>query len=172
MLKQADTCKKILKEFRSLAEAKKFRDRVFRLTTDFATHRPSQTNHDQYQILDTKINNCLLSAAAEVVKQTGYKRSPHLTKQGASLHFWKAALSAKTRKVPLGTRAVNLATRCDIDLHEIMSLTTREIWKKVPTACQILGKLKKKQYKRQLNDSKKMHRISHVQQGKSTGRRK
>ena len=73
----------------------------------------------------------------------GYQRSFHLTKYGASLHFWKAALSVKTRKVPLGTKAVNLATRCDIDLHETRSLTTREIRKKVCAARQILWEAQK-----------------------------
>ena len=68
VLKHADRCKKILKEFRLLVEAKKFRDRVFFLTTDFATHGPSQINRDRYQILDTEIKECLLSAAAKVVE--------------------------------------------------------------------------------------------------------
>ena len=74
----------------------------------------------------------MLSSTREVAKKKfRYQRSPYLTGHGLSLHFWKAALSAESRQVSLGTKAVDIANRCNIDLNDVKDLAKREIRKKV-----------------------------------------
>jgi len=56
-------------------------------------------------ILNNEIKECLLSCTRKVAKKKfSYQHSPHLTSQGIALHFWKALLSEKSRKVSLGKR--------------------------------------------------------------------
>ena len=74
----------------------------------------------------------MLSSTREVAKKKfRYQRSLYLTGRGAPHHFWEAALSTKSRQVSIGTKAVNIANRCNIDLTDVKDLAKREIRKKV-----------------------------------------
>ena len=94
-------------------------------------------------------------------KKSGYQRSPYLTGNGVSLHFWKAALSAKSRKVSLGNKAVNLAVRCNFYLTEVEDVTKQQIRRKVREAHGLLWEAQKEVTQKHVEWLKKnaQHRV-------------
>ena len=103
VIKYVDKCKKFVDKFCKYAEGKKFSDRVQSLSKAFEREGPTKNNANRFQVLDTKITKFILSTANTVArKKFGYQRLPTLTQAGTSLHFWKAAVSAMSRRVHLG----------------------------------------------------------------------
>ena len=78
-----------------------------------------------------------------------------------SLHFWKATLYAKSRKVSLGNKAVNLAARCNFDLTEVEDVTKQQIRKKVRGARGLLWEAQKEVTQKRVEWLKKnaQHRV-------------
>ena len=103
VIEHADKFEKSVGKFREYAEEKKFADRVQTLSKTFERDGPTKNNVNRFQVLDTKITKFILSTANTVArKKFGYQRLPTLTQAGTSLHFWKAAVSAMSRRVHLG----------------------------------------------------------------------
>jgi hypothetical protein len=99
----ADTWEKFVDTFCKYTKEKKFARRVQALSKSFEQEGPTNDNVNRYQVLDTKITECILSSAKTVAKKKcGYQGLPTLTQVRTNLHFWKAALSAKYHRVHLG----------------------------------------------------------------------
>ena len=62
-LEHADKVEKFTDRFQTLAEEKRFKERVMKLASAFEKYGATQTNLDTFQGLDTEIMECLLSAA-------------------------------------------------------------------------------------------------------------
>ena len=61
VIEHTDKCKKFIHLFRKLVTEKKFKAHVEKLHDNFAEHSNSVTNIDWYHILDSEIEECLLS---------------------------------------------------------------------------------------------------------------
>ncbi len=127
VIEQADKCDKFIQRFKELAKEKKFAERIVKLRDNFKLHGASEININQYIILDTELTQCILSAAATVAKKKfGYQRSPDLTQKGLAIHFWKATLSSKYHRRPLGPRHIDQAIQLGIDIFEVRNMTKQQ----------------------------------------------
>ena len=126
IIKHVDKCEQFVDKFREHVKENKIADRVQTLSKAFERDSPSENNVNRFQVLDTKITECILSAAKTVArKEFGYQRLPTLTEAGTSLHFWKAALSTMSRRVHLGKLQLQQADKCNIDPSKVHDMTTR-----------------------------------------------
>ena len=94
----------------------------------FEKDGPTENDVNRFQVLDTEITECILSASKMVAKNKfGYQRLPTPTQAGTGLYFWKAALSAMSRRVHLGKLQLRQAEKCHIDLSKVHNMTVRKI---------------------------------------------
>ena len=145
ILEQADKCEAFVLAFRKLASEKKFQERAIALSKAMHCHGATETLVSRFQILDKEVQECLLAVARKVVKKKfGYQRSPVLTREGMTLHFWKAVLSAKRRRAPLPDATIRQATTLAIPIAtDVTPLSTAEARKKVRDSRASLWKAQK-----------------------------
>ena len=78
VIKHADKCEKFVDKFCKCAKEKRFAVRVQALSETFEQEGPTDNNVHQYQVLDTKITECIVSTAKKVTKKKfRYQRSPN-----------------------------------------------------------------------------------------------
>ena len=122
-IEHADKCEKFINKFRQYVDEKKFPKRVERLAAAFAVNGATETNIHTYQILDTEITECIISAAKTVVRcHHGYQRSRKLTDKGQLYHCWKSILSSKYNKRPLSIKSIKQAADHGISMDEIRKM--------------------------------------------------
>ena len=84
VIKHAEGCEKSIDKFCKYAKEKKFADRGEALSKTFDQEGPTDNSVNQYQVLVTKITECILSTAKKVAKkkmdtnvhQHSHKRAP------------------------------------------------------------------------------------------------
>ena len=132
VIEHADKVAKFLELVREEAKKRNFASRTSKLYELLEQYGADEANVDKFHTLDEEIKECILAAAKKVAKKKfGYHRSPELTGPGLELHFWKAVLSCKCRKVRLGDKQIKQAATLDIDLTEVGPMTRRQVRKQV-----------------------------------------
>ena len=144
-LEQADKCARFCDLFRDIAQDKRFKERAITLSQSMHANGATDNLILTFHNLDKEIQQCLLSVARKVTKKKfGYQRSPQLTTQGTTLHFWKAVLSAKRRGQQLPATTIKQADFLNIDIdNDVRPLTTATTRIKVRTARHALWEVQK-----------------------------